>query len=109
MGAIGYLAPDGTHHPCEYAGHAALAVRLTGIKPQTLADVQDDGTVPPNAEETLERRGYVRIHNEDRDDRLSVSWDARRYDPRAKLTDQQRSWLVLNGYKRRIQDIAPII
>lgn len=99
----------GTHHPCGAWGHSSLATRITGIKPQTLEDVRDDGTMPPNAEETLDRAGYVRIHTNDRDDRLSVSWNARIYDPKAKLTEAQRSWLVINGYKRRILDIAPVI
>lgn len=104
---IGYLAPDGTHHPCEAWEHRALAVRITGIAPRTFESI-DEGTPRRDAEEELDRLGYVRIERSDRDDPMALSWGARWYDPAAMLTEAQRRWLVMHGYGRRLRDLVAI-
>lgn len=106
MRLIGYLAPDGTHHPCEAWEHRALAVRITGIEQPSLEDVRDDGTMPPCAEQVLDRGCYVRIHREDRSDPMCVTFGASFYDDTAALTDAQKSWLLLHGYGRWIRHLG---
>ena len=112
---IGYLAPDGTHHPCEAWAHRALAQRLTGIEPRTLLsleDVFDDLAArdaqqqPLDAEQTLDREGYVRIHSNNPNTDMSVSWVARFYDPDARLTEPQVNWLRSHGYGRHVRSLC---
>lgn len=106
---IGYLAPDGTHYPCEAWEHRKLALRIVGQRPPSLSDVRDDGATPPDAEQLLDRAGYVRIEKTDRDDPGALSWAARYYNPGAMLTDAQRTWLRVHGYGRLIRELLTMM
>jgi len=108
MNCIGYLAPDGTHYDCEAWGHSALARRITGIAQRSLDDVRDDGTLPPDAEQTLDRAGWVRIEKNDRDDHDALSFGATHYDRNARLTEPQRAWLVRHGYGKRLASLCGV-
>lgn len=111
---IGYLAPDGTHHPCEAWEHKALAraiCRALGLKREPIAE--DDWRAPWHAdlgddvidpEQELDRRGYVRVeHSAARDG--AIQWAARCYDPAAVITEAQREWLGRHGFGRLLRDL----
>lgn len=112
---IGYLAPDGTHHPCETWGHKACAraiCRSLGLKRQPIAEddwrapwIADTGDDVLNPEQEMDVRGYVRIHSSDRDDPMCVSFGAQFFDETAALTDAQISWLRVHGYGRRLREL----
>lgn len=113
---IGYVAPDGTHHPCEAWAHKACAraiCRALGLKREPTAD--DDWRAPwlvnsgddvLDPEQELDRRGYVRVQSSDRDDPTGVSFTACHHDPAATVTDAQKSWLRVHGYKRWLRDMV---
>lgn len=108
----GYLAPDGTHHPCEAWEHRACAraiCRSLGLKREPLAEddwrapwLADAGDDVIDPEQEMDQRGYVRIHSSDRDDPMCVSFGA----PSAALTEAQKTWLRVHGYGRRLREIT---
>jgi len=104
---IGYIAPDGTHHACEAWEHRLLARKITGIEPRTFESI-DEGTPRRDAEEELDKLGYVRIERLDRNDPDALSWGARWYDRTATLTDAQKRWLVLHGYGRALRELLAL-
>lgn len=109
----GYLAPDGTHYPCEAWGHRAAALsvcRDRGFKREPLAAddwraawVDESSDDPLDPEQELDRRSFVRIQSDDRDDSAAVQFFASHYDTAARLTDAQKTWLRVHGYKRQLR------
>ena len=112
----GYLAPDGTHHPCEAWAHRECAraiCRSLGLKrPPIVEDdwrapwVEDTGDDVLDPEQEMDARRYVRIHSSDRDDPMCVSFGAKFSDETATLTDAQVSWLRVHGYGRRLRELT---
>ena len=98
MTHIGYLAPDGTHHPCAALEHRECAKRVCESWL---------GVFGVDAEEELDRRGYVRIERDDSDDG-AIQWAARYYDEAARITREQRAWLGARGYGRLLRDVIAL-
>jgi len=112
----GYLAPDGTHYPCEACGHRAAALsvcRDRGFKREPLAAddwraawVDESSDDPLDPEQELDRRSFVRIQSADRDDFGAVQFFASHYDTVARLTDAQKTWLRVHGYARQLRELT---